>query len=106
MASLLVYRTDPPTLSSNTLHSQDVHPLIVSVGTHKDVPSKESISEKNRQLKELLVPGGYRVLYKGENLEEVIFAVNCKAPQDEDKHVAKVLRQKICLYPQSQSRFL
>ena len=76
-------------------HSQDARPLIVSVGTHKDAASKETISEKNRQLKELLDPGGYRVLYKGERLKEVIFAVNCKSPQDEDKHVAKVLRHEI-----------
>ena len=76
-------------------HSQNARPLIISVGTHKDAASKEGISEKNRQLKELLDPGGYRVLCRGENLKEVIFAVNCKAPQDEDRHVAKVLRQKI-----------
>ena len=76
-------------------HSQDARPLIVSVGTHKDAANKEDISEKNRQLKELLDPGGYRVLYRGEKMKEVIFAVNCKAPQGEDKHVAKVLRQKI-----------
>ena len=76
-------------------HSQDGRPLIISVGTHKDAASKETISEKNRQLKELLDPGGYRVIYKGERLKEVIFAVNCKSPQDEDKCVAKVLRQQI-----------
>ena len=76
-------------------HSQDVCPLIVSVGTHKDAASKETISEKNRQLKELLDPGGYPVIYKGERLKEVIFAVNCKSPQDEDKFVAKVLRHQI-----------
>ena len=76
-------------------HSQDVCPLIISVGTHKDAASKETISEKNRQLKELLDPGGYRVIYKGEGLKEVIFAVNCKSPQDEDKCIAKVLRHQI-----------
>ena len=76
-------------------HSQDAHPLIIFVGTHKDAVGNESISEKNRQLKELLAPGGYRVLYKGESLKEVIFAVNCKSPQETDKSVAKVLRHEI-----------
>ena len=76
-------------------HSQDVCPLIITVGTHGDAASKETINEKNRQLKELLFPGGYRVLYKGEKLKEVIFAVNCKSPQDEDKCVAKVLRHQV-----------
>ena len=83
-------------------HSQDARPLIISVGTHKDAASKEDISEKNRQLKELLDPGCYRVLYKGEKLKEVIFPVNCKSPQGEDKCVAKVLRHKIMsVSPQS-----
>ena len=83
-------------------HSQDARPLIISVGTHKDAASKEGISEKNRQLKELLDPGGYRVLYRGEKLKEVIISVNCKSPQGEDKCVAKVLRQKIMsVSPQS-----
>ena len=79
------------------VHSQDAHPLIVVVGTHRDSADKcsESINEKNQQLNALLDPSRYRVLYKGENLEEVIFAVNCKAPQDEDRRVAKVLREKI-----------
>ena len=76
-------------------HSQDVCPLIITVGTHKDAATKETISEKNRQLKELLDLGGYRVIYKGERLKEVIFAVNCKFPQDEGKCFAKVLRHQI-----------
>ena len=83
-------------------HSQDARPLIISVGTQKDAASKEGISEKNRQLKELLDSEGYRVLYKGEKLKEVIFSVNCKSPQGEDTYVAKVLRQKSCLYLLSQ----
>ena len=86
------------------VHSQDARPLIVVVGTHRDVANKcsESINEKNQQLNALLDPSRYHVLYKGENWKEVIFAVNCKAPQDEDRHVAKVLREKIVsMSPQS-----
>ena len=86
------------------VHSQDACPLIVAVGTHRDSASKcsESISEKNHQLNALLDPSKYRVLYKGERLKDVIFPVNCKAPQDEDRRVAKVLREKIVsMSPQS-----
>ena len=86
------------------VHSHDACPLVVTVGTHRDSADKcsESISEKNQQLKALLDPTRYRVLYKGERLKEVIFPVNCKAPQDEDRHVAKVLREKIVsMSPQS-----
>ena len=86
------------------VHSQDASPLVLAVGTHRDSADKcsESISEKNQQLKALLDPSRYRVLYKGEKLKEVIFPVNCKAPQDEDRRVAKVLREKIVsMSPQS-----
>ena len=86
------------------VHSQDAHPLVVAVGTHRDSADKcsESISETNQYLKALLDPSRYRVLYKGERLKEVIFPVNCKAPQDEDRRVAKVLREKIVsVSPQS-----
>ena len=86
------------------VHSQDACPLVVVVGTHRDSADKcsESISEKNQQLKALLDPSRYRVLYMGEELKEVIFPVNCKVPQDEDRRVAKVLREKIVsMSPQS-----
>ena len=79
-------------------HSQDARPLIISVGTHKDAANKESISEKNRQVMELLEvldPDRSSMVFTGQNMKEVIFAVNGKFPQDEDRHIAKVLRQKI-----------
>ena len=87
-----------------SVHSQDACPLVVAVGTHRDSADKcsESISEKNQQLNGLLDPCKYHVLYKGEKLKEVIFPVNCKAPRDEDRRVAKVLREKIVsMSPQS-----
>ena len=82
-----------------TVHvcSQDAHPLIVIVGTHRDVENQcsETTNDKNQQLRALLDSTNFRVLYKGERLKEVIFAVNGRAPQDEDRCVAKVLIQKI-----------
>ena len=49
------------------IHSQDAHPLIVVVGTHRDAESEcsESMKEKNQQLKALLVPTHFCVLYNG-----------------------------------------
>ena len=79
-------------------HSQDARSLIISVGTHKDAASKEGISEKNRQVMELLEvldPDRSSMVFTGQKMKEVIFAVNCKFPQDDDRHIAKVLRQKI-----------
>ena len=79
------------------IHSQDARPLIITVGTHRDAADRctESIKEKNQQLIALLDAGSFRILFNGESLKEAIFAVNGKAPQDEDRRIAKVLRQKI-----------
>ena len=77
--------------------SQDVHPLIITVGTHRDAADRcsESINEKNQQLMKLLAADRFRVLCNGEELTEAIFPVNGKTPGVEDRHVATVLRQKI-----------
>ena len=77
--------------------SQDARPLIITVGTHRDAAAKcsESIEEKNQKLKALLDAGSFRIVYNGDELEKVIFAVNGKTPRDEDRHVAKVLREEI-----------
>ena len=79
------------------IRSQDARPLIITVGTHRDAAGKcsESIKEKNQKLKALLDAGSFRILYNGQSLKEMIFALNGKTPQDEDRRVSKVLRQKI-----------
>eukprot|EP00731_Ephydatia_muelleri_P012522 Em0006g1416a len=83
------------------IRSQDARPLIITVGTHRDAAGKcsESIKEKNLKLKALLNADSFRILYNGERLQEVIFAVNGKTPQDEDRHV-KVLPQTVFCDPQ------
>ena len=81
-----------------TVLSQDAHPLIITVGTHRDAANtcSESINEKNQQLKALLLdPGMYHVLCKNETLNEVIFPVNGKSPEDKDRQIAKELRKRI-----------
>ena len=77
--------------------SQDARPLIITVGTHHDAADRcsESIAEKSQKLKALLDAGSFCIVYNGEEMEEVIFAVNGKTPRDEDRHVAKVLREEI-----------
>ena len=81
------------------IHSQDAHPLIIVVGTHRDALRwrfwKESIEEKNKQLQALLDSTHSTVLYCGEGMEELIFAVNGLSPEDVDRHVAQVLRKEI-----------
>ena len=85
------------------IHSQDAHPLIIIVGTHRDTKDScaESIQEKNHQLKALLDPTHFCVLCNGEGMDELIFAVNGRSPEDVDRHVAQVLRKEIVSkYPQ------
>ena len=79
------------------IHSQDAHPQIITVGTHRDTESKcsESRQEKNQQLQALLDPNHFRVLYNGQGMDELIFAVNSLSPEDVDRHVAQVLRNEI-----------
>ena len=82
-----------------TIHSQDAHPLIIVVGTHRDALRwrfwKESMEEKNKQLKALLDPTHFDVLYCGEGMKALIFAVNGLSPEDVDRHVAQVLKKQI-----------
>eukprot|EP00731_Ephydatia_muelleri_P004238 Em0002g414a len=77
--------------------SQDARPLIITVGTHRDAADRcsESIAEKSQKLKPLLDAGSFHIVYNKERLKEVVFAVNGKTPQDEDRRVAKVLREEI-----------
>eukprot|EP00731_Ephydatia_muelleri_P038624 Em0834g1a len=83
------HSSDPSALSwSNTLtgcSTSDHHRGNTSRCCSK---CSESIKEKNLKLKALLDAGSFRILCNGERLKEVIFAVNGKTPQDEDRHVS------------------
>ena len=89
------------------IHSQDACPLIIIVGTHRDTKNScaESIGEKYQQLQALLDSTHFCVLYNGEGMDELIFAVNSLSPEEVDRHVAQVLRKKIVSkYPQQLKR--
>ena len=81
------------------IHSQDAHPLIIIVGTHRDALRwrfwKESIEEKNKQLQAFLDSTHSTALYCGEGMDELIFAVNGLSPEDVDRHFAQVLKKQI-----------
>ena len=79
------------------VHSSVSPHMIITVGTYRDAADscRESCDKKNEQLKALLGQTCYCVLYNGEGLEEVIFPLNGKAPQDVDRHIAQVLRKAI-----------
>ena len=77
------------------------------MGTHRDAKLqrlfKESIKDKNQQLRALLDPAQFRVLYNGTRMDELIFAVNGRTPEDEDKRIAKELRKGIIAESPQQS---
>ena len=79
------------------IHSQDAHPLIIIIGTHRDAKDScaETIQEKNQQLQALLDSTHSTALYCGEGMRELIFAVNGLSPEDVDRHVAQVLKKQI-----------
>ena len=85
------------------IHSQDAHPLIIIVGTHRDTKDScaETIGEINQQLLALLDSAHFKLLYCGEGMNELIFAVNGLSPEDVDRRVAQELRMKIVFeFPQ------
>ena len=85
-----------------TVHSQkssshgDVSPNIVVLGTHRDEESKcaETREEKNRKLASALSHCKHEVLSPGLN-GEILFGVNAKSPEDEDKQLTESIRQSI-----------
>ena len=72
-------------------------PLIIIVGTHRDEESKftESIEEKNQKLKALLGPNIFNTVYNGEDLNDLIFPINAKSPDDNDRKTATKMREKL-----------
>ena len=82
-------------LSYTTEESSD--PNLAIVGTFRDeedLCKGESRNDKNKQLLEILRPIKGKVFYL-TGMDKVIFPVNARHPNDEDKDIAKNLRQKI-----------
>ena len=72
-------------------------PNLAVVGTFRDeehLCKGESRNEKNEQLLKILHPISDKVLFL-TGMNEVIFPVNARDPKDEDKDIAKKLRQEI-----------
>ena len=78
--------------------SKGKSPKVVIIGTHKDLEDScsETRAEKNAKLVDMIVPEIQdEVLYYGEEMKEVIFPVNSKAPRSEEKKIAAKLREII-----------
>ena len=75
----------------------DKCPRLVFIGTHKDLIHEckdEDIHEKNRKLKEIIPPQlKSSIVYSEQSKEELLFAINAKAPGDDDRKVIAAIRK-------------
>ena len=75
--------------------SEGLHTRFMVIGTHRDLMHKceETLSQKNKRLKELLLPVLKENIIKNGN--DIIFAVNAKNPNRNDKKSFDLIRQKV-----------
>ena len=82
--------------ASQSEDGQCANPIFV--GTHRDLEHhcEETREEKNRKIHEMLPPAvKAEAIYCGEDMKQLIFPVNAKTPEPEDKEVASELRNVV-----------
>ena len=71
---------------------------IITIGTHRDLAGDctETLEEKNEQFS-AIVSDHFQshVVYRNEGLKEIVFPLNTKAPEEEDKKEARKIRASI-----------
>ena len=75
--------------------SEGMHTRFMVIGTHRDLmhECEETLAQKNKRLKELLLPVLKENIIKSGN--DIIFAVNAKNPDENDKKCFDLIRQKV-----------
>ena len=77
--------------------SRDTCPKLVFIGTHKDCQQEckdENIKEKNRKLRSIIPPDLKRsILYYDHSNEDLLFCVNVKTPENDDRKMIGYVRQ-------------
>ena len=75
--------------------SEGMHTRFMVIGTHRDLMHEcnETLSQKNKRLKELLLPVLKENIIKNGN--DIIFAVNAKNPDKNDEKCFDLIRQKV-----------
>ena len=84
--------------SIRSLRSHGCAPKILIVGTHKDKEREceESRADKNRKLREMLLPEfANELISHGEELREVIFPLNAQSPGEDEQRIAHEIRKVI-----------
>ena len=86
-------------IQSQASQSQEgLCPTPIFVGTHKDLEHQcpEPREKKNQKIYDMLPPTVQEnAIYCGENMKELIFAVNAKTPGPQEKKIAAELRRVI-----------
>ena len=81
-----------PSLSNEQSNS----PLLFVIGTHRDEQDKctdETLEDKERILQDIIEQSGCNFqCYAHNGVERVVFDVNAKNPEEEDKTIASILR--------------
>ena len=71
---------------------------IITIGTHRDLAGDctETLEEKNKKFA-AIVSDHFQshVVYRNEGLKEIVFPLNTKAPEEEDKKEARKIRASI-----------
>ena len=73
-------------------------PLLIVVGTHKDEEHEtERICDKNDKLFQILKEKKYEhhIISCGSSIENALFSVNAKDPDDEDRRIVELLKHNI-----------
>ena len=75
--------------------SEGMHTRFMVIGTHRDLMHKceETLAQKNERLASLLLPALEENLIM--NGDDIIFAVNAKNPDENDKKVFDLIREKV-----------
>ncbi|CAI8028073.1 hypothetical protein GBAR_LOCUS15995 [Geodia barretti] len=71
---------------------------IIAVGTHRDLADdcEETLEEKNKKLAEIASPHFQKdVIFRKDDMKEIIFPVNTKKPDEDDKKEASKIRASI-----------
>ena len=71
---------------------------IIAVGTHRDLADdcEETLEEKNKKLISIAFPHFKKdVVFRNDVLKEVVFPVNAKVPEEDDKKEASKIRASI-----------
>ena len=74
------------------------HSKIITIGTHRDLAGNctETLEEKNEKFS-AIVSDHFQshVVYRNEGLKEIVFPLNTKTPEEEDKKEARKIRASI-----------